>query len=147
MPDFSLRHQIDTIGLIYSCTSIAYVTLVPFVLPWMQKRLGTKNALLIILSGWSALALLMPLVQWSAVHTRGFMWALIVLQQMLKCFASFGLPCAPSTTVRGAADLIRQDLRYAHNGSFRRLPASVSQGDGSRFHRRCKSPLAIAVIC
>lgn len=87
--------QVETIGIVYTCTAVATVILTPVALPWVQRRYGLRNSLIIFMACWPTLALLMPVGQWAAVHHRGFMWIVIFLQQIFKCFGIFAMPCVP----------------------------------------------------
>ena len=83
-------HQVDIIGLLYSAESIVSIVANPLFLPKLQSSLGPRRALGLALTAWPVLSLLMPVSQWTAVHSRPLMWITMSLMMCLRTFGNFG---------------------------------------------------------
>lgn len=87
-----LMVQVDYIGILYSVGALISIIVQPIALPRFRRALGDRWALTIVLASWTTVALIVPISQWCAVHTRPAMWGALATIQSFRCVGNFAWP-------------------------------------------------------
>ena len=87
-----LAMPIDVIGLLMAFNNFIYIFLSPYALPRLQKRYGAVRTLRICCTIYPIIALLMPLMSYTARNARPLMWILLGIYMALKCVAGLAWP-------------------------------------------------------
>lgn len=75
---------VTVIGWLFVGGNLFYLAVVPFLLPYLQRRIGSYAALGVSLFGWVLTALTVPLSQAAAEKSRVAMWIVLALQVVTK---------------------------------------------------------------